>query len=246
MLTDAQLQTFRLTGHVTVPAVFTMGDIAAAIADIDSWSSEFLSQLPDDRQDWYLEQHGSVGKRLRKLDNPVFHRVVFRQMAQQSQLVACVQQLIGEHVSVFFSQVFMKPPEGGGPKPIHQDNFYFGPDDSDATLTVWIAIDNATVENGCLFYGDGSNKGDVMEHVAPPDQPFNLQIPLTNTQMYGMKAAPVTSGGVSFHHGNTLHQSAANTSQRSRRAIAMHYLRNSARLIKPALAYDASMVVRIT
>lgn len=246
MLNEQQLRLFRETGHVVVPAVFDRDEVAAAIADIETWSSEFLAQMSDEQRNWFLEKGMGANAKLRKLDNPVFHRHQFQQMAKHTRLVEAVEQLIGSGVSVFFSQVFMKPPEGGGPKPVHQDNFYFGPDDPDATLTVWIAIDDATVENGCLYYGDGSNHHAVIEHVAPPGEPFNLQVLAEQMSGFVMTPAPVPSGGISFHHGNTLHQSGSNTSRHSRRAVAMHYLRNDARLISPGLKYDDAMIVRIT
>jgi ectoine hydroxylase-related dioxygenase (phytanoyl-CoA dioxygenase family) len=167
-------------------------------------------------------------------------------MAQSQVLVAIVEQLIGSAVSVFFSQIFCKPPEFGGPKPVHQDNFYFGPEDPNATLTVWIALDDATVANGCLFYGDGSHRGPVHPHVAPPDEPFNLQIPTANMRNLKLTPAPVPAGGISIHHGNTWHQSSSNTSKRPRRAVAIHYLQNAASLVNPALEYDNSFRVRIT
>lgn len=242
MLTNDQLQTFRDTGHVTVPAVLSADQLSAAVADIQAWSTEFLQNLPADQRRWYLENQGTSSS-LRKLDNPAFHRPVFRQLAQDARLVAMVEQLIGPDVCIFFSQVFCKPPEVGGPKPVHQDNFYFGPDCSDATLTVWMALDNATPENGCLFYADGSHLGPVYHHEAPEAEPYNLQIAAEFRQDYAMTAAPVPAGGVSFHHGNTWHQSASNTSQHARRAVVFHYLRNSAALISPALQYDLSIVV---
>ena len=246
MLSSQQLQTFNELGHVTVPNLFDQATIDAALADIATWSSEFMAQLTDDQRPWYLERADATGTMLRKLDEPVFHRPVFRAMAESVQLISIVEQLIGTGVSVFFSQVFCKPPEVGGPKPVHQDNFYFGPDRLDATLTVWIALDDATVENGCLFYGDGSHRDKVYSHVAPPNEPFNLQIPKENLSDHAMEAAPVPAGGVSFHHGNTWHQSSSNTSSRPRRAAALHFLQNDAVLVNPALKYDSSVVVRIT
>ena len=44
-------------------------------------------------------------------------------------------------------------------------------------VTAWIALDDATLENGCLYFGEGSNLGPVYAHVAPADEPFNLQLP---------------------------------------------------------------------
>lgn len=246
MLSDLQNKQFQDTGHVTVPNVFDAAMLASALAEIDVWGREFLEELPSDKRQWYLEKADTSGTILRKLDEPVFHRPLFRAMAESDYLISIVEQLIGAGVSVFFSQVFCKPPEVGGSKPVHQDNFYFGPDDLDATLTVWIALDDATLENGCLYYGDGSHRGPVYEHTAPPDEPFNLQIPPSKITDYNMTPAPVSAGGISFHHGNTWHQSSSNTSSRARRAVAMHFLRNDAKLVTPALTYDDSVVVKIT
>ncbi len=243
MLSSEQLATFKAAGHVTVPGLLNEVQIAAALRDIELWSQEFLSGLNEDQNQWFLESGGAAPV-LRKLDNPAYHRDIFRQLATSSRLVSTVEQLIGKGVSVFFSQVFCKPPEVGGPKPVHQDNFYFGPDDEAATLTVWIALDDATVENGCLFYADGSNLDHVYHHVAPPMEPFNLQVDPDFISQYEMTPAPVPAGGVSFHHGNTWHQSSANTSDRPRRAIVFHYLRNDATLVQPALSYDQSIVIK--
>ena len=229
-----------------MPALFSPSTVAKALSDVEDWSRAFMASLAEDQRAWFLERADTTGTLLRKLDEPVFHRPVFRAMAQSEQLVSIVEQLIGSGVSVFFSQVFCKPPEVGGPKPVHQDNFYFGPDDLDATLTVWIALDDATLENGCLFYGDSSQRGPVYEHVAPADEPFNLQIPKDQLDIYEMTAAPVPAGGVSFHHGNTWHQSSSNTSSPPRRAAALHFLRNDVSLVNPALEYDPAVVVKIS
>ena len=110
---------------------------------------------------------------------------------------------------MYFSQIFFKPPEGGGPKPAHQDNFYFGPNDEEGVVTAWVALDDATLENGCLHFGEGTNHGPVYAHEAPPGEPYNLQLPAALLARQPMSPAPVRRGGVSFHHGNTFHQSAA-------------------------------------
>lgn len=244
MLSEPQVQTFRQTGHLTVAEVFSSAEMDEAEADLESWSRQFLDSLSEDQRDWFLES-GSPTPRLRKLDNPVHCRETFRRLAAHPRLLAMVHQLIGPGVSVFFSQVFMKPPEVGGPKPIHQDNFYFGPDDPDATLTVWIALDDATPENGCLYYSE-VHTSELLPHVAPANEPFNLQISPEDSQKLEMRAAPVPRGGVSFHHGNTPHQSSANRSPRPRRAAAFHYLRHGAKLVAPALTYDPSVSVIIS
>lgn len=245
MLAEDQIEQFRRTGHLTVPGVLGQQAIQAALDDVSAWSQEFLATLSPQKQRWYLEQKSAGTPQLRKLDNPVYHRPLFRQLAGASPLVEIVRQLIGPEVCVFFSQVFMKPPEIGGAKPIHQDNFYFGPRDLDSTLTAWIALDEATIENGCLYYTD-VHQHEIVPHQAPPDEPFNLQIPAELAAQYQMVPAPVPAGGVSLHHGNTPHQSSDNRSQRWRRAVAIHYLSLGAELVAPALPYDQSLRVELS
>jgi ectoine hydroxylase-related dioxygenase (phytanoyl-CoA dioxygenase family) len=51
---------------------------------------------------------------------------------------------------------------------------------------------------------------------------------------------------VSFHHGNTFHQSGPNLSAAWRRACALHYVRNDVEFATPALPYDSGLKLRIT
>lgn len=244
MLNQEQLQSYRDHGHLTVEAVFAADDILTAVADAEDWAEAEIAQLDADGRAWYVE--GAVKDRavLRKLDNPVYLRPAFCALASNEALLAMVAQLIGAEPQAFFSQIFFKAPGGGGPKPVHQDNFYFGPNDPDSMVTAWIALDDADVENGCLFFGEGTNLGPVIPHTSPAGEPFNLLIPDEVARGYEMTAAPVRRGGVSFHHGNTLHQSSDNQSSRPRRACAIHYGNGGTSLITPALIYDRAVVVK--
>jgi ectoine hydroxylase-related dioxygenase (phytanoyl-CoA dioxygenase family) len=245
-LAATQLEDFRRAGHLTVAGVFRPEEMDSAIADIERWGEEFLADLPPDRRRWYIDGNVQAREVLRKLDNPHYHRPVVQRLARDPRLTGLVECLIGAGLSVCFSQIFFKAPEGGGPKPAHQDNFYFGPRDPEALVTAWIALDDATAENGCMSFGEGTHRGPVMAHVAPPGEPFNLQIPAEMVARTAMTLAPVPKGGVSFHHGGVFHQSGANHSKRWRRACALHYVRNDNAFIHPALKYDETVFVRVS
>jgi len=238
--TERQLREFQQTGHVTIDHLFDASTIQSALDDLAIWSREFLAALRTEDREWFLEHNTQTTKLLRKLDHPAFHRESFRDLATHACLTPLIHQLIGPDCHLFFSQVFMKPPEAGSPKPIHQDNFYFGPDNLDATLTVWVALDDATLTNGCLHYCD-RHQTEVLPHFAPEGELYNLQIAPDHFDLRQMIPAPIASGGVSFHHGNTPHFSAANQSKSSRRAVAFHFLRNDATLIHSGLDYDPAM-----
>ncbi|SLN27940.1 phytanoyl-CoA dioxygenase family protein [Oceanibacterium hippocampi] len=244
-MTEQQLETYWLDGHVTVPDVFTAAEMDALVADMIDWGNEFLSGLGEQEKRWYLEDSPAGQAVLRKLDNPVFFRPSFRAIAGDPRLTSLVRQIIGDGLSVRFSQIFCKPPSIGGPKPMHQDNYYFGCDDRDGMVTAWLALDDATIENGCLHFADGSNKGPIYPHVAPEGRAFDLQLTPEDIAKQTMTPAPVPKGGISFHHGNTLHQSADNRSNRWRRAVAMHFVNDSTVFATPALPYDDSLIVAI-
>lgn len=244
--TAADLASYRHHGHLTVPGLFDAATTDAAIADIEAWGRTFLAELPPARRAWYVDGGVKAREVLRKLDNPHHHREPVRAMARNDALVQWVEALIGPGVSVYFSQIFFKSPEGGGPKPAHQDNFYFGPSDLKGVVTAWIALDDSTIDNGCLFFGEGTHLGPVIPHIAPPDEPFNLQLPADVLARQPMVSAPVPRGGVSFHHGNTFHQSGPNHSTRWRRACALHYVNARTTFDHPALPYDAALRLRIT
>ncbi len=245
-LTDQQRAAWTETGHITVPGLFSPVECDRAIADITAWGEEFLAGLGEKERAWYVDRGVAGAAVLRKLDNPVFHRPALRALAAKPDLVELVEDIIGRGVTVYFSQIFFKPPGGGGPKPVHQDNYYFGPRDPDGVVTAWVALDDATVENGCLHFGDGTHREPVYPHVTPPDEPYNLQVPSEVAQRFAMTPAPVPRGGVSFHHGTVFHQSADNRSARWRRACAIHYIGNANDFANPALPYDASAAIRIT
>jgi ectoine hydroxylase-related dioxygenase (phytanoyl-CoA dioxygenase family) len=86
----------------------------------------------------------------------------------------------------------------------------------------------------------------VYAHVAPPDEPFNLQLPAELAKKQLMTPAPVHKGGVSLHHGNTVHQSGRNRSTSWRRACALHYVRSDVEFATPALPYDHALKLRVS
>ncbi len=130
---------------------------------------------------------------------------------------------------------------------MHQDDFYFGLDDLNATLTVRIDLRGRCIMlRSCRERGWGWSKvraklRGFLRRLSPtPATHFKCYNLLRHTWFW--PPAPVPAGGVSFHHGNTWHQSSSNTSPRARRAVVFHYLRNDATLVNPALDYDHNML----
>ena len=171
------------------------------------------------------EQWGSAS--VRKFHGLFPHDPVFRSHATHPNLLAIVAELIGRPFGLFEDQAMLKPPSLGSPKPPHQDNAYFKVHPDGAVITCWGAVDDATVENGCMRYFPGSHKRGLLKHNWIKDTPH--QVP-DGLNMDDAVAVPLKAGGVAFHHGLTLHMSHANTSKNWRRSFICHYARSDADL----------------
>ena len=112
-----------------------------------------------------------------------------------------------------------KPPGDGRDTPWHQDEAYWG--DRNAlkcnSLSVWMPLDDVTVESGCMQYMPGTHKGDVLDHVKP-DGPTPLHL----ADPYDVSAAvpcEIPAGGATVHHCRTVHYGGSNVSTVPRRAM---------------------------
>jgi len=177
---------------------------------------------------------------LRKLNELVPHDSFFRAVAAGANILDIVAQLAGnaQRIMLYSDQVFLKPAFCGSEKPLHQDNSYFRVTPHSHGVTCWMAVDDATEENGCMRYIPGSHKLGLLPHkeltqahLAPEGNGFGEEIPV-----------PIPAGAVIFHHLLVLHSSKANTSPNSRRAWALHYANRDAE--SSAKAWDKMIQVR--
>ncbi len=242
-LEQAVIDRYVEDGYLTLEKVFSEKEMQTLIEDGEAWGRIFLKNLNDKQRQWYLDSEAKDASdksnvRLRKLDLPHIERKAYLDFLQSDAAMDILESLLGEGLVCLFSQLFFKPPEGGGPKPTHQDNFYFSPADKERIVTFWVALDTATLENGCLYYWKGSHKKGELPHWAPEDAPFNLQIAEKDYPQECQRVpAPVQQGGVNLHHGFTLHQSSSNLSPNSRRAVAFHVMQKGNKLVDPPLDY---------
>ena len=85
------------------------------------------------------------------------HDTTFLNYARNPDIIEMVSQVIGEDLALWNSSFFAKPAFNGSKTPWHQDGEYWSIRPL-ATCTVWIAVDDATTENGCLQFIPGSHR----------------------------------------------------------------------------------------
>lgn len=134
-------------------------------------------------------------------------------------------RLIGPNVKAMQSMLFIKA-EGKPGQAWHQDE-YFIPTRDRSLTAVWMALDDATVQNGCLWVLPGSHRRGVIYPDREHDDPrFDCTIEAFSFPYSDDDAVPleVAAGSAVIFNGYLLHRSLPNVSRGYRRALVNHYM----------------------
>ncbi len=150
----------------------------------------------------------------------------FLNYAKNPDILDMVEQLIGPDIALWNSSLFAKPARVGTRTPWHQDGEYW-PIVPLATCTVWIALDDATRENGCLRVLPGSHKSRTLsKHHFNDAKDIALPLELDASAVDEAEAVDLIleAGQVSLHDVYLMHGSEANTSAKPRRGMTLRYM----------------------
>jgi hypothetical protein len=123
-------------------------------------------------------------------------------------------EIIGSGTHMLF-----KPASAGRDTPWHQDEAYWDqPGVTAHSLSVWMPLDDVTVDSGCMQFLAGSHRSEIIAHKnIGLGEPLVLEDALDVT---GAVACPIAAGHATVHHCRTIHYSGPNYSERPRRAIS--------------------------
>jgi phytanoyl-CoA hydroxylase len=145
---------------------------------------------------------------------------------QAPRVVDVLTRVIGQNVKAMQSMLFIKS-EGKPGQPWHQDE-YFIPTRDRSLTAAWIALDDATIENGCLWVLPGSHRPGVLyPDREQDDERFDCSIEAYDFPYRDDDAVPVEipAGSAVIFNGYLLHRSLQNSGQHGyRRALANHYM----------------------
>jgi ectoine hydroxylase-related dioxygenase (phytanoyl-CoA dioxygenase family) len=168
------------------------------------------------------DARGSAAERTSKLFKLHRHQVVFNHFCREPRLLAVIAELLGPDLDCFLSQFIFKNPGALG-QPWHQDAFYF-PFDRRPQVGVWLAVTEATLENGPLWVLPGSQREPI--HKVEPDRRPHAQmgyVEITDHDMTGAVPMLLAPGDVLIFHGQLMHKSTDNQSHGMRAAMVYHY-----------------------
>lgn len=139
-------------------------------------------------------------------------------------IVACVKDLLGEDLVGWGSHFFCKMPHDGKAVAWHQDASYWPLTPSKA-VTVWLAIDDADVENACMRFIAGSHHHGHLTYRPSDSSEHNvLDQTIDRPEQYGHPVDDeLQAGEISLHSDLLLHGSNANDSDRRRCGLTLRY-----------------------
>jgi phytanoyl-CoA hydroxylase len=168
------------------------------------------------RQDKSLSIN-KIGHALHDLD-PVFER-----FSRDPKLAALARDLGLANAQVWQSMYIFKQPGIGGEVGWHQDATFFDTDPITVT-TFWFALEDATVDNGCLWVEPGGHRGPMRERFVRHGDDIKMEkldsTPWPDTA--GAVAVEAKAGTLVCFHGLLPHYSAPNRSPVSRHAYTLH------------------------
>lgn len=224
-LTAEQVESYNTDGYILPLDVYD----AAQIADIRSYFDRLLEEVVAAGGDSYSisTAHMKHGRVYDMLTNP--------------RLLNYVSDLLGDDVIAWGSHFFCKMPGDGKSVAWHQDASYWPLSPSKA-VTVWLAIDDADAENGCMKFMAGSQhhghltyrKSDSADHSV-------LNQVVENPEKFGHEVLDeLKAGQASIHSDLLLHGSDANHSDRRRCGLTLRY---AAAEVQAGMGWNAKGVV---
>lgn len=224
---EKELKFYADEGYLTVEQAYTPAETQAAMQGLidlvmgknpdfkqvtfEARAREILPSLTPDRRLDYV----------RKLNEFVEFDARLKALAYHPKLLAVVRRMIGtDDIRLSSDMALLKPPRVGREKPWHQDMAYYHFHPKAKVVGVWVALDQATVENGCMQFLPELRKRGTILHFKRRDWQ------ICDAEIMGRRsvAAPLQPGGMLFFDGLLPHGTPENRSGQRRRAVQFHYV----------------------
>ncbi|MBO7742846.1 phytanoyl-CoA dioxygenase family protein [Paenibacillus sp. MWE-103] len=219
--TDDHVRQYREQGFVAIEGMLAPGEAEACIAALMEliMDPEPKAKIQFTRPQRELATAEERELAVRKVYDYVDAHPALHAAAFHPAIGAVVGKLLGEPAKLAQDQALLKPPYGGGEKPWHQDMAYGNLSYEKAVVGVWIALDEAGLDNGCMHVIPGSHADGANPHYAVRD----WQLCDANVAVDRDVAVPLKPGGALFFHGLLHHGTPFNVSAKRRRALQFHY-----------------------
>jgi ectoine hydroxylase-related dioxygenase (phytanoyl-CoA dioxygenase family) len=217
-LTPDQVEAYRRDGFIQLTDVLTGADLQQLRDSVaHAVEAESGGQIDPNRTRGVYEQIFIQKVNLGERHPDVKRFVTCRRFANLA------ARLSGKSIRVWHDQALFKEPRTGAKTPWHQDTHYWPHQQKDDQLTIWIALQDATIHNGCMSFIPGTHKIKTIEpiNLANPQDIFQLAPQFKGTKP---RTCELKAGSVTFHNGLTFHYAGPNRSDGMREAFAILYM----------------------
>ena len=229
VLDDRQVRFFVEQGYLVVPDLVTPGEVDEMRGDVPAlargaYGGQGIPDVPADSTD--EEVLGSI----LCIHQPHYLSPVVEKYVRHPKVCGALSQIVAAHlpfwdgsVKCMQSMFFVKPPGFQG-QAWHQDEIYI-PTRDRSLCGAWIALDDATVENGCLWVLPGSHRSGYLYPQRDHDNPDEFDFAQESHGFDDSAEVPVEvkTGALVFFNGYLLHRSRKNRGSATRRVLVNHY-----------------------
>lgn len=230
-VTKEDIATYQTQGFIHYKNFFSKTEMTQLRIAIDNAVAENRDRILGAEQGgrYYGKESEKVFNQMINLwvDSPAAKEFTFsKRLAETGR---CLSQ--AEHIRIYIDHAMVKP---GGQESRqtnwHQDAPYW-PMDPVNSFSAWIAVDDVTIENGCLHFIPGSHKFGPQEHIDLASDEDNIvaKMRVRGFDVSEPEAIELEAGGVTFHHSCNFHFAGPNQTNKPRRAFAVIYIPNNVR-----------------
>jgi len=183
-----------------------------------------------------LDAWEAEGKRPEHMDTPHFARPELFEWLFDDAVLDLVEPLIGPDIALFSSHFICKPPAVGKRVPWHEDSAYWnGRLDPMEVVTVWLAIDPSTPENGCMRVIPETHRHGFSEYNPVDDvdgSVFDREMDASQIDESRAVDCVLEPNQCSLHQAKCVHGSHANRGKMRRCGYTMRYMPTTVKFIK--------------
>ncbi len=183
--------------------------------------------------DKYIEEQ-SRSRRPEHLDKPHVQDPKFLEFCSHPAVLDAVEKFIGPNIVLFSSHIICKAKGDGLAVPWHQDGIYW-PLEPMNVITLWLAVDDSTVANGCMRVIPGTHTLGPLEHIDiehPETKVLHRGLPARYVDESKAVNCVIPRGGCSFHAPYIIHGSTPNTSPHRRCGYTMRFMPPETRMLR--------------
>jgi hypothetical protein len=222
-LTLDQVRFFHLNGFLSIPTPITNQAELAWMREVYDRIFEEKSGRDEGNQfDLGGTDEDGVVAALPQILNPTKYAPELNNGEYLKNATQIVRQLLGDSVSAGVGHAIFKPAGYGAPTPWHQDEAYWDPNFQNQNVSIWMPLQEATLENGCLYFVPGSHEWEIQPHqsINGDARIHGLEM-VTPPDLSDAVACELPAGGITIHRNRTAHYAGPNTSSIPRRALIL-------------------------